>query len=200
LLKINAAKRNDTTDMNFINYALTSAAKLRQWTDEVLPNGARPQEDLVDITEIVKEVKVLMSFQLGAYGISVNIDKCIPIIFGNKTQIFRLFKNLMENAVKHAKTKDLAIDIYLESIDLGKNIANIIFQDNGARLAKKEVSKLSDIVNFGRISSTKGLSICKKFAARNSGNVTYVPSDIGCKYCISLNCDPHRKNGRINYE
>lgn len=186
LLNLILLKRGDSLELKYVSFAVNNVNKLKDLTHSVLYDDICESNNKINLSEVLTEINMLISSQYGIERVVVNIEEGIPILSGNKERVFRLFKNLIENAVKYAKTGSLSISIFLEKINTEEKTVNIIFQDNGAALSSEQRNRLNEIVNFGRHTDTLGLLICKKLAVENKGDIVFVESDVGAKYCITL--------------
>ena len=99
------AARGDTVrmkrDMDHIN---TAAGTMYQLLDELLELSRigrliNPPEE-VCLTELAHEAVSLLTGQIKARGVDVEIDPKMPRVFGDRIRLLEVFQNLIGNAVK----------------------------------------------------------------------------------------------------
>ena len=114
----------------------------------------------------------------------------LPILQGNRTQLFQLFQNLISNGLKYQKPDSTPhIHISVESSDKYWLFA---FKDNGIGMQERHLNKIFEV--FQRLHGKKqyagtgvGLAICKKVVERHDGAI-WVESevDVGSTFYVKL--------------
>ena len=112
----------------------------------------------------------------------------LPRVVGNKTQLYQLFQNLVNNGLKYQNPESTA-RVNISVADHGPEWKFSI-QDNGIGMAEKHLGKIFDI--FQRLHRRSeyagtgiGLSICKKIVERHGGKI-WVDSQAGEGSIFSL--------------
>lgn len=95
-------------------------------------------------------------------------------IFGNKTQIYQVFQNLINNGIKY-QSPDASPHIQISMTDTDTHW-EISIQDNGIGIAEKYIDQIFEV--FKRLHRKDeypgtgiGLSICKKVVERHGGSI-----------------------------
>lgn len=121
----------------YISYAMDNIEKVRKWSSECLfsENDKTYQGEKltkVKLQDIIQEIKSLLTFQFNNRNFTIDVDKNIPEIPCKKASILSIFKNLIENSLRHSVTneKNLKIKIYQMNKQADKYI-KIIYEDNG---------------------------------------------------------------------
>jgi signal transduction histidine kinase len=109
------------------------------------------------------------------------VDK-LPVISGNKSQIIRLFQNLISNAIKFSKETPR---ISVQAIEKNKEWM-ISVSDNGIGIKPEDFNKIFDV--FHRLDrnyagSGIGLGVCKKVVEQHGGKI-WVESEVGKGSCF----------------
>jgi signal transduction histidine kinase len=98
----------------------------------------------------------------------------LPTISGNKTQIYQLFQNLINNALKY-QAADSSPEINIDVVEGGRHWIFSI-QDNGIGIAPEHRYKIFEV--FQRLHRRTqypgtgiGLAICKKIVERHGGEI-----------------------------
>lgn len=127
----------------------------------------------VPLNAIVEQVQTAMNPTMeDGKGVITSDD--LPTVSGNKTQLYQLIQNLVNNGLKYQdKGADPKVHIGVE--DSGE-LWTISVNDNGIGIDERHVSKIFDV--FQRLhrrteyaGTGVGLSICKKIAERHGGRI-----------------------------
>jgi PAS domain S-box-containing protein len=132
------------------------------------------------IEDAVKALKP----QINARGIVVNIQKDLPVIYGEKMRLARVVDNLLTNAIKYVGKNNFSprIDIGVEEQDSQKAF---FVRDNGIGIEKKDFEKIFQA--FQRLPSAKkevgegtgvGLTIVKRIIEHHGGKIWLI-SELG---------------------
>lgn len=119
----------------------------------------------------------------------ITYDK-LPELRGNKTQLYQLFQNLINNGMKYHKPGTTP-HVHVSVKDTGEHWQFAI-KDNGIGMEERHLNKIFEV--FQRLHRKSqyagtgiGLSICKKVVARHGGAI-WVESekDVGSTFYITL--------------
>jgi len=98
----------------------------------------------------------------------------LPELQGNKTQLFQLFQNLINNGMKYQKPDQIP-HVHISAEDAGKYWTFIV-KDNGIGMESRHFNKIFEV--FQRLHRRSqfagtgiGLSICKKVVERHGGTI-----------------------------
>jgi light-regulated signal transduction histidine kinase (bacteriophytochrome) len=104
----------------------------------------------------------------------------LPVVIGDESQLYRLFQNLISNALKFRGRESPEIRVWAE-LQEGEWIFAV--QDNGIGIAPEYQEKVFGM--FSRLHSRAqyegtgiGLALCSKIAQRHGGRI-WVESDVG---------------------
>ena len=145
---------------------------------------ARMPEPVLDKNNIIEIVNNSINPYKSNYSnieFDVKSDLIDPIIICDKNQIFRLFTNLIKNAVESINEKN-SKDLGKISVSISSNSENIIFEinDNGIGFPLDSLNNIHEpyftTKNFG---SGLGLSIAGKIIHEHSGEFQFMNNDDG---------------------
>ena len=186
IIRLELTEKNNDELLYYIDSAINCLSILNNWNTSVLLNKneiAVENDESFLVKDLIDEIKCLLNSQLIKRNCTINVDQNISQIIGNRVDILRVFKNLLENSLKHASSNKLDINIKL--IQQTINEVRILFSDNGQMLSSNTNHKIKSSF-CGRNASNLGLSIIKELLLRNGGNIELVKSSIGCAYRITL--------------
>jgi PAS domain S-box-containing protein len=128
----------------------------------------------VDIRELLRVVTTNISEKIKETGSIVKIGEGMPKLKADRTQLMRLFQNLMENAIKfRSPERKPIIEISVED-----KADHFVFhvKDNGIGIEKKFYNRI--FVIFQRLHTRDeydgtgiGLAVCKKIVERHGGDI-----------------------------
>jgi two-component sensor histidine kinase len=158
LLNINIQQSNNNENKAYVSYAMDSIKKLRELAEEsLIHSSSRTNKTEILIEKIINEIKVLLYYQINLKLCTIIVDEKIPPILAVKSEIFSLFKNLIENSLNHAIVdRDLIIKVSQDNKKTNDHVLGIIFEDNGKRIAR-------DCSESGN-----GITICSDIAKANN--------------------------------
>lgn len=182
---------SDEESKYYLDLIKKSAQNLNKMIKEVLNQkfSTPAAKSVVDLNEIIEKVLKLMTAKITESNAKVEVGK-LPIVYGNKSLLTRIFQNLLDNAIKFRKKSELpVIKIFAEYYE---SFAVIYVEDNGQGIEEKE---LENIFKFGKRSESVkeiegsgiGLNFCK-LALEEMGSELLVTSQkgVGSKFYFSL--------------
>lgn len=102
-------------------------------------------------------------------------------VYADKTRLYQLFENILNNAIKYSKASKLNI-----SLQQASNQALITFEDNGVGVAEQHLDNLFEYLyrvdesrNRKDGGSGLGLSICKRIVEDHDGRIIANKSPLG---------------------
>ncbi|EOZ98729.1 integral membrane sensor signal transduction histidine kinase [Indibacter alkaliphilus LW1] len=130
-------------------------------------------EEKVDLNFILNDVKEVLMADILFNAVSIQSEK-LPIVRGNKNQIFRLFQNLLSNSIKF-KDKNRRPLIQIRS-KLENNWAMLSIKDNGIGfdpLYKEKIFGYMQRLHGQEVVSGSGLGLyaCKKIIEHHGGKI-----------------------------
>ena len=141
-----------------------------------LQNEARSTGEKLNLDYLLNDIKRFNENE----NCKIIITKVLPIVEIDKSQIFQVFQNLIQNSIKYNDKEVCEIEL-----DYTQNNEFYTFsvKDNGIGIAKKYHKKIFKLfqrldLEENRDSTGIGLSIAKKIINRNKGEI-YLESQVG---------------------
>ena len=141
----------------------------------------RNSVDVFNLEKLLEPLYCLLLSQLNERKCKIDIEPDIPHIIGNKDEILRVFKNLIENSLNHAKT-DKPLLIKIQKLCQRDMRVMLQFCDNGKTLSSRDYKKICDSFK----SPVSGISIANSLLTKNHGYLQLVKSDVGCLWELEL--------------
>lgn len=132
----------------------------------------------VDLHVLVREVVEEFQAEIAQVNGQIELGE-LSTINGDRLQLYQLFQNLLENAIKFRSTKPLKIKIYQLSVtqtQLQFQSHQIVVEDNGIGFKPEEAEKIfipfHRLHGFSKYQGTGlGLAICRKIVERHQGTI-----------------------------
>lgn len=134
----------------------------------------------VSLVELVQNVTQDLSVD-ESLDIHLTIDEKLPVVWGNKELLARVFLNLIQNAVKYNDKAEIKIEIGVSDFKkrtLG-DFASIFVRDNGEGIPKKLQKNIFQIFSRGTFPDNKnkeglgiGLSVVQRIVELHFGKVS----------------------------
>lgn len=142
--------------------------------------GQNTERETVDLNQLVKGIFTDFSLLIEETHATTHIDS-LPTIHANRSQIYRLFLNLISNGFKYQE-KECAAHISVRAMRR-KNMWHFYVEDNGIGIAPRHHKVVFEV--FKRLHGRSeysgtgiGLAICKKIVESCGGSIE-VLSDVG---------------------
>ncbi len=119
--------------------------------------------EIVDLNSLAAEISEIVVPK----HINVKIDG-LPKIFADKHRLYQVLKNLLENAVKHSKPKEIKLNS-----DLYNTSFLVSIENDGRPISEKEIEDFHDpnfSINFNR--KGLGLKIVKRIIEAHNWKIT----------------------------
>lgn len=175
---------NDEKGSKYLNFIIDGAERAQELIRDILEYsklGTETKElENVNLNEVINSVKTNLALNFEEKKGKLIINN-IPQVMGNKTQLYQLFQNLINNALKYVEADISPI------IEIGfknkKDHYEFYVKDNGIGIDKKFHDKIFEV--FKRLHTKNkyqgtgvGLSLCKKIVENHNGKI-WVESDLG---------------------
>jgi PAS domain S-box-containing protein len=174
----------DEAGQKFIYYATDGARRMQTLIDDLLlysrvGRGGETEEP-VDLKLVVAEVLEIMSESIRQSGATVSVSG-LPVVIGYRSELARLFQNLIGNAIKFRLDAPPKIQISGGEED---GWIRISIADNGIGIAPEYRGKIFGV--FQRLHGRDkyegtgiGLAICEKIVEQMVGNIRVESGDEG---------------------
>lgn len=189
----------DETAEQYLHFVMDGADRMKRLITDLLEysriGSNKGVAEPIDTAALMKEVQEVFVNRIAECEATI-ICRDLPVIMGNKTQMFQLFQNLVGNALKYIG-KDKPVVIVSGSEEETHYLFSV--EDNGIGIKPMFFDKI--FVLFQRLhhkhqySGTGiGLSVCKKIVEKHGGKiwVTSEPDKGSTFYfTISKNVEQH---------
>lgn len=141
-----------------------------------LQNEARTTGEKLNLDYLLNDIKRFNENE----NCKIIIKKVLPIVEINKSQIFQVFQNLIQNSINYNDKEVCEIEVdYTQD----NEFYTFSVKDNGIGIAKKYHKKIFKLFQRLDLEGTRdstgiGLSIAKKIINRNKGEI-YLESQVG---------------------
>ena len=187
--KVTALIESDVAEsLHFIQAGATKINMLLGGLLKLSRIGRKPLAmSKIDMNLLIASVLDSMEYQTKQAGVEIAVDD-LPACLGDEEQLFQVFLNLIDNAIKHCRNAQCRIHIYGS-----EQVGGLIYcvEDNGVGIAPDQLQKIFNLFYRLRPRETEGeglgLTIAQKIVARHSGTI-YVESELaqGSKFFVAL--------------
>jgi PAS domain S-box-containing protein len=185
--------KGDVKGQRYFHFVIDGAERAQTLITDILAYSSISSDtkilEEVNLEEIIKVIKKNMLDCIDGKKGEITFD-ALPILQGNKTQLFQLFQNLINNGLKYQKPEVTPhVHVGVEETETHWIFA---IRDNGIGMEERHLKKIFDV--FQRLHRRSqfagtgvGLSICKKVAERHDG-IIWVESEkgIGSTFYVKL--------------
>jgi len=133
--------------------------------------------DRVELASVVRDAISDVSPDLDAVGAKVRVG-ALPVVHGDARQLYQLFRNLLENAIKYRRddvTSEIAIDSRTASGSALPDGCEILVEDNGRGFAREDAERIFEpsqrLEANGADGQGLGLAICRTIVERHGGRL-----------------------------
>jgi len=184
LLSRKYSDKLDTNAKEYIEFAVDGATRMQKMIQDLLEFSRIQTRGktfaIINTNELLKHVINNLLIKIQETGALITYDS-LPDIYGDESQILRLFQNLIDNGLKFHSAKKPEIHI---SSSIQADFLQFSFKDNGIGVDEKYQDKIFQI--FQRLHTRAeydgtgiGLSLCKRICERHQGKIwfTSVPGE-----------------------
>ena len=175
----------DSTGQECVQYIKDGAERMSRLIEDVLAfSKLGVQSNLnqqVDLNSIVQEVLQSIDLQVVETNTTISYED-LPTIRGDRRQLYHLFQNLIENAMKYRSERAPVIQISWEKKDGSWEFS---IRDNGIGIKEEFQDAVFEV--FRRLHSISqyngsgiGLAICKRIVENHGGKIWVESEGLGC--------------------
>lgn len=185
---------NDTEGVSRdVDQIRTAAGRMQQLLDELLDLSRAGRlvnpPTVVDLGEVVEEAVALLEGQAADRGVTITIDRDMPVVYGDRVRLLQVFQNLVQNGIKFMGDQDdPRVDIGARQQDQEWVIS---VRDNGAGINPayhEKIFGLFDQLEPDQEGTGIGLALVHRIVEVHGGRV-WVESDgegNGSLFCFTL--------------
>ncbi len=166
----------------YISFAIDAVKILNNFSKGIL--NEQTEKQAVDLKDIISDIKSLDKALFEKYNLKILFDNNIPKLEGNYSDLISLFKNLIENSIKHSNNEKIIIIIKVKLIQSDSIIMS--FSDNNI-LSNKNSANIELILQENiNLKNSSGLIICKNIIEKQGGKLKLNRENKTCSYDITL--------------
>lgn len=179
----------------FLNVINSEADRMVRMIEDLLilsRNESRSKQfRLVSVQEIIKDISKAVSGQVSAKGLvlEVRLPRNLPKIMGDRDQLYRLFLNIIQNAINYTAAGRVTV-----SASSRNKYLEVIVRDTGIGIPAEALGRIFE--RFYRVDKARsrkaggtglGLSIAKQIAELHGGTVNILSQEgVGTEVTIPL--------------
>jgi C4-dicarboxylate-specific signal transduction histidine kinase len=167
----------------------TRAAEIISRIRLLFQKGA-PQQEPVDINEIIRGMIVLLRGEAAQYSLSVRTDLTadLPGVMGDRVQLQQVLMNLMINSIEAMKNVDGTRELAIKSQRAEKDKVLVCVSDTGVGLPPEQADRIFDAFFTTKPHGTgMGLRICRSIVESHGGRLWAVGNDTrGATFYLTL--------------
>lgn len=166
----------DEQGRDWLNRVVEGTNRMRVLIDDLLQFSRVETEGRegapVELDEVVDDTTSMIEALIEETGATITRD-ALPLVTSDRSQLIRLFHNLLENAIRYRSDQPPAIHISAENLGHEWKIS---VRDNGIGIAPEHQERIFRI--FQRLHSQRdyegtgiGLAVCKRIVQRHGGEI-----------------------------
>ncbi|MGB0631268.1 MAG: PAS domain S-box protein [Alphaproteobacteria bacterium] len=178
------SEKLDDRGKEFVHYAVDGAVRMRTLIDDLLVYSRIGREGLeqsdIDLNAVVQGVLETLAPAVKEAGANITVSD-LPTVNGHRSEMDRLFQNLIGNAIKFRSGQPLRVDI---SAITRNGKAAIRVADNGIGIPDRYLEQVFGV--FKRLHNRTqyegtgiGLAICEKIVQQMGGEIRAEPGEEG---------------------
>jgi signal transduction histidine kinase len=167
----------------------TRAAEIISRVRRLFEKGV-PQQELVDVNEVIQDMLVLMRSEAERYSISIRRDLAgdLPLIMGDRVQLQQVMMNLIINGIDAMKEVDGIRELIITSQRAKNEQLVVSVSDTGVGLPEQQVEQIFDAFFTTKPHGTGlGLRISRSIVESHGGRLwAATKSPRGASFCFAL--------------
>ncbi len=151
LSEIELRKEHGREVLDVLRKINTSAKNLLAIIGDILDFAKIEAEELIileeetELEEVVANALLLASQRIGSKNISLflHMDKNLPnIVLTDKTRLWQILKNLLDNSAKYTQTGSISLDVALVESTFASKLIRFTVTDTGLGMSEEQLSRL----------------------------------------------------------
>ena len=167
----------------------TRAAEIISRIHLLFRKGA-PQEELVDVNEVIREMLVLLRSEATRYSISIRTTLAVDLrkVMGDRVQLQQVLMNLIINGIDAMKEVDGTRELIITSQRAENEQLMVSVSDTGVGLPEQQVDQIFDPFFTTKPHGTgMGLRISRSIVESHGGRLwAAAKSPRGASFCFTL--------------
>lgn len=185
--------QEDREDLpKIFNGLSANAASLRALFNALSPlsgaNRGKPQD--FPVGRVISNIRLFFRSRIETMGLAFKVDPEVEayIAHGYEADLTTALTNLVDNSLHWLAHRQVAYpQIGLTAAPDASGKATIFFEDNGPGVSPEFEDQLFDVGFSTRTNGTGlGLSIAREAMFRSNGDLSFVPSDKGAKFKLTI--------------
>ncbi len=151
----------------------TRAAEIISRIRLLFKKGA-PQQELVDVNEVIREMVVLLRNEASRYSISLRTELVadLPQVMGDRVQLQQVLMNLMNNGIDAMKEVAATRELALKSQRAGNGELMVSVSDTGVGLPPQQADQIFNAFFTTKVDGTgMGLRISRSIVESHGGRL-----------------------------
>lgn len=188
LLKEDLAATLTEEQGEYLEYAVTGAQKMSAMIDELMDFSRvvarRENFDRLSVGECIDDAILLCRTEVEG-GAKIQWAGSSEIVHGDRSQLGRVFMNLITNALRHARPGiPLVIGIEVQ-VDGASVVVSV--HDNGTGIPDYVCDRMFDIFYSGGTGTGLGLAICRRIMSHHRGRIWHEKNpDGGATFRVAI--------------
>jgi PAS domain S-box-containing protein len=153
----------------------------------------RPQRELVDVNEVIREMIALLRSETTRYSISVGTELSanLPLLMGDRVQLQQVLMNLIMNSIDALKDVDGVRELAIKSQQEENEQVLVSVSDTGVGLPPEQADQIFNAFFTTKTDGTgMGLSISRSIVESHGGRLwAESNSPRGASVCLALPID-----------
>lgn len=178
---------------DYVNSASEAAWRMNEYIDDLLDqaSNANQEQTFEKVNTHICSQDAIKNLEFRVLRSEAKFSsQGLPVVWGNRTQITRLFQNLYDNALKYQDpTRPPVVSVRANCQD---GIATFSVSDNGVGVPFEDTDIIFDYMQRAGDRQTVngvglGLSECRRIVEAHGGVIWVEPaSDLGTTFCLTL--------------
>ncbi|AQL44117.1 hypothetical protein BV210_16005 [Halorientalis sp. IM1011] len=182
-----AGEFDDDAD-DFLEFAAEGSERAQRMIEDLLAYARVDHggeiDEVVDLNDVVETVVRDCKRSHESSEVDVSVGNLPPVV-GNRTRLEQVFQNLLSNAIEHADSEPVVVDVTAEQCD-GSCVVSV--SDNGPGIRPEEQDQIFGLFETSRDSEGTGvgLALCEKIVHNHGGEIWVDSGDDGTTFSFIM--------------